>query len=156
MLARRARASLSISFSSSSRSMVSGRAGFDSGSGSSSPGLKYVRWRAINKKANLDIPQSSNIVCAGSMCLTPWATQPQFIILASLSFIQQFLVSFQTLCCCSPDNGRDRAPLSRHQLGKMEKFLILLSGPLDLANTRVQPFYPSCLALFWRLSREKR
>lgn len=42
MLARRARASLSISFSSSSKSIVSGRAGLDSGSGSSSPGLEDV------------------------------------------------------------------------------------------------------------------
>lgn len=38
----------------------------------------------------------------------------------------------------------------------MQELLIFLAGPLDLANTRVQPFYPARFALLRRLSSEER
>ena len=44
--------------------------------------------------------------------------------------VQQFLVSLQALRGGASDNGRDRAPLGRHDLRQVQQLLVLLARPL--------------------------
>lgn len=45
------------------------------------------------------------------------------------------------------DEGGDRAPLGRHELGEVEKALLLVSRPFRLSDARVEPLVPPGLGL---------
>ena len=70
--------------------------------------------------------------------------------------VQQLLVPLQALRGRPAHDGRDGAPLSGHELGEVQKFLILLPGPLRLLDARVQPLVPPRLALLRGLANQER
>lgn len=103
------------------------------------------------------VPQPSDVVCARCRRLsTSRTTKTQLIVLTRLCFIQELLVSLQALGCRASNDGSNSAPLRGHQLGQMQQFLILLPRPLDLTDTGIQPFNPSCLALLWCFPCQQR
>lgn len=48
----------------------------------------------------------------------------------------------ETLGSRSSDDGCDRAPLRRHQLGQMQKLFFFLSAPFGLFDAWIEPFKP--------------
>ena len=86
----------------------------------------------------IKVPQSPDVVSTGGRRFSSSrSTKPQLIILSRLRFIQQLLISLQALRRGSSDNRCNCAPLRGHQLCQMKQLLVLLLGPLDLANARV-------------------
>ena len=65
-----------------------------------------------------------------------WPQPPRVVgVIRSLpvgthGLVQQFLVSLQALRGGASDNGRDRAPLGRHDLRQVQQLLVLLARPL--------------------------
>lgn len=57
--------------------------------------------------------------------------------------LQQILIMLQTLSGRPANDGCDRSPLSGHQFGQMQEFLLLLTWPFCLLNTGVQPLVPA-------------
>jgi hypothetical protein len=56
------------------------------------------------------------------------------------------------LCRGAPHNGRNGAPLGRHELGQVQQLLILVARPLGFLDRRVQPFKPGgrSAAIAWQ------
>lgn len=105
----------------------------------------------------MNIPKAANIIGTGSRRLSTFGpSQTELIILTGFGLIQKFLVPLEALGCGTSDDGGNCPPLCRHQLCQVQKLLILLSRPLNLANTGVQPFDPTRLALLRGLSGEER
>ena len=79
---------------------------------------------------------------AEKQMLASWLRQPHPLKKEKVN-LQKQLVAFQTLCSCPSHDGGDGAPLCRHQLGQVEKLLILCSTPLCLLDAGVQPLKPA-------------
>ena len=61
--------------------------------------------------------------------------------------VEQPLIVLKALCGCAANDGRDGAPLRRHQLCEVQQLLFLVSAPLRLLDRRVKPLVPSRLRL---------
>ena len=77
------------------------------------------------------------------------------LVLAS-RLVEQTLIVLETLRSGAADDRRDRAPLSRHQLGEVEQLFLLLARPLRFLDRWIEPFMPARLALLCRFAHEQR
>lgn len=75
---------------------------------------------------NLSGPQSSDVLRRRSALGPTRSSQRQLLLaLASLGLVEQLLVPVQTLGGRSTDDGRDRSPLRRHELGQVQQLFVL-------------------------------
>ena len=107
-------------------------------------------------RIHLSRPQLPHIVRTGSSSLAALRpTKTQLSTLPGLSLVQQFLIALQTLRRGAADDGRDGAPLRRHQLGQVQQLLVFLAAPFDFPDAWVQPFGPARFALLGSFAREQ-
>mmetsp|Transcript_20181 Transcript_20181/g.32242 ORF Transcript_20181/g.32242 Transcript_20181/m.32242 type:complete len:267 (+) Transcript_20181:594-1394(+) len=123
-----------------------------------------TRWLRLWMRVNLAWSQTPQM--PATQLLLRRALDEQFllgVVLISLSLllcahhrVQQMLVALEALCGGPTYDGRDAPPLTRHDLGEMQQFLVLGLTPLRLLDARVQPFVPTRFALLGRLAHQQR
>jgi len=125
VLARRARASESISFS--EKRWLS----------STIPRPKHsqltifihvnrIRSRGLGLRVGINFtrPQPAYVVGAWTRFVT-WSSKSKFLVLLRLSFVKEFLVTLQALRRRASDNGGNGSPLGWHELRQVEQLLVL-------------------------------
>ena len=73
-----------------------------------------------------------------------------------LRLVEQVLVALEALGGRAAHDGRNGAPLSRHELGHVQELFVLFATPLGLLDARIEPLEPARLALLRRLAMQQR
>lgn len=85
----------------------------------------WPRGLRLGVRVDLSRPKLAHIVGVGTRLGSTRSGETEFFRLLGLGLIEELLVALETLSRSAADDGRDRAPLRRHELSKVEKLLIL-------------------------------
>mmetsp|Transcript_3802 Transcript_3802/g.9402 ORF Transcript_3802/g.9402 Transcript_3802/m.9402 type:complete len:246 (-) Transcript_3802:78-815(-) len=100
----------------------------------------WTSWLVLRVRVDFSWTELAGIIClVGGLTFT------------SHGLVQELLIPFKALRRRATDNGRNRSPLSRHDLGQVQKFLVFFPRPFRLLDTGIKPLVPTSFALLRRL-----